>query len=95
LSNRRKPAPKTHHLDRRADAIAEQGKEGGTADDLLSTPEVAGWFGVSKEFLENARHRGYGPPFIRIGPKRIRYRRGDCLQWLDQRTHRSTSEYGR
>ena len=85
-------APRKHHLDRRASMLAEIGH--GQPDDLLSTRAVADWLGVSVQFLEIGRHRGYGPRFIRIGPARIRYRRADVLAWLGDRTFASTSQYG-
>ena len=80
-----------HHLDRRATDLAEKGE--GAPDDLLSTIETAIWLGVSTQFLEIGRSKGYGPPFIRIAPRRVRYRREDVLMWLKSRTHRCTSEY--
>lgn len=81
-----------HHLDRRAEAIVERGNEG-DADDLLSTAQVAAWLGVSLQFLEIGRHRGYGPKFVRLSPRRVRYRRSDVLTWLKERTHAATNEY--
>ena len=66
----------------------------GAPDDLLSTRAVAEWLGVSIQFLEIGRHRGYGPKFVRIGPARIRYRRADVLAWLEERTFASTSQAG-
>jgi predicted DNA-binding transcriptional regulator AlpA len=82
---------KKHHLDRRADVIAEQG--GGSPDDLLDTTQVAAWLGVSTQFLEIGRSRGYGPRFCRLSPRRTRYLRGDVLAWLRQRTFAATAEY--
>ena len=84
--------PRKHHLDRRASMLAEIGA--GAPDDLLTTRDVAEWLGVSVQFLEIGRHRGYGPKFVRIGPARIRYRRSDVLAWLEDRTFASTSQYG-
>jgi predicted DNA-binding transcriptional regulator AlpA len=81
-----------HHLDRRASTLAEIGA--GAPDDLLPTKAVADWLGVSSQFLEIGRHKGYGPKFVRIGPARIRYRRADVLAWLEERTFASTSQYG-
>src|SRR5688572_3352566 len=78
---------KRHHLDRRADAIAAQGTGVGAPDDLLTTAAVARWLGVSNQWVEIGRTKGYGPPFKRIGPFRIRYLRSDVLAWLEQRTH--------
>lgn len=46
--------PIRHHLDRRADRLAEHGQ--GNLDDLLNTVEVAAWLGVSIQFLEIGRH---------------------------------------
>ena len=87
------PAPKRFHLDRRADAIADKGA--GADDDLLSTNDLAEWFNLSHQWFEIGRHKGYGPKFVKLGPKRVRYRRADVLEWLRARTHQSTSEYGR
>lgn len=84
--------PRSHHLDRRASLLAELST--GAPDDLLSTRAVAEWLGVSVQFLEIGRHKGYGPKFVRIGPARIRYRRSDVLTWLEERTFASTSQYG-
>lgn len=83
--------PRTHHLDRRAEPLIAHGA--GDADDLLSTNAVAAWLGVSTQWLEIGRHRGYGPNFCRIGPRRIRYRRADVVAFLRERRHASTAEY--
>ena len=82
---------KKHLLDRRADAIAAQGT--GHDDDLLATKEVADWLSISVQWLEIGRLRGYGPRYVRIGPRHIRYRRSDVIAWLSERTHASTAEY--
>ena len=81
-----------HNLDRRALALIEIANEN-SDDELLSTPRTAVWLGVSPEWLEIGRSKGWGPPFCRISPRRIRYRRGDVKKWLEGRAHRSTSEY--
>jgi hypothetical protein len=83
-------APKHHHIDKRAADIAAVP---GDDDELLSTSQMAVWLGVSTQWLEIGRHKGYGPPFERLGPKLIRYRRGKTRKWLDARTHSRTSEY--
>ena len=66
------------NLDRRAHQIMSAPlADGQNADDLMTTGEVALWFGVSKQWLEIGRckkHR-YGPPFVQISPRNIRYRR--------------------
>jgi predicted DNA-binding transcriptional regulator AlpA len=85
--------PKSHHLDRRAADLAERGAAGGNPDDLLNTTEVAEWLAVSTQFLEIGRHAGYGPRYVRISPRRVRYRRADVLAWLQTRVHSSTAAY--
>jgi len=83
--------PEKHHIDRRAQTLIQQGEMGG--DDLLSTPAVADWLGVSIQFLEIGRSKGYGPTFVRVGTRRIRYRRSDVNTWLKERSFCSTAEY--
>jgi hypothetical protein len=90
VAGRRTGVPKKHHIDKRAAHIASGA---GDDDDLLSTIEMAAWFGVSTQWLEIGRHKGYGPPFERLGPKIIRYRRGKARAYLDSRTYSRTSEY--
>lgn len=81
---------KRFHLDRRAARIAA---EPGDPDELLSTIETAEWLSVSVQWLEISRHRGDGPPFLRIGTRCIRYRRDQVRAWLDSRAHACTAEY--
>jgi predicted DNA-binding transcriptional regulator AlpA len=83
--------PQRHYLDRRADRLAEEGR--GAPDDLLTTPAVADWLGVSRQWLEIGRNKGYGPKFVKLNPKRVRYRREDVLTWLKARTLQCVSEY--
>jgi predicted DNA-binding transcriptional regulator AlpA len=81
-----------HHLDRRADKIASVAGVGAD-DDLLTTRQVANWLGMSEQWVEIGRVKNFGPKFTRLGPRTIRYRRGDVLAWLNSRTHDSTAEY--
>ena len=80
-----------HHLDRRADQIAE--KIVGDEDELLTTSDVGELLGVSTQFLEIGRHKGYGPPFVRLSARAVRYRRDDLRAWLRERKHASVAEY--
>ena len=80
------PLPTTHHLDRRAAKLVN---EPGDDDDLLKTPTTADWLGVSDQWLETGRIVGYGPPFLKIGQRMIRYRRGDVRKWLRSRVRRA------
>jgi predicted DNA-binding transcriptional regulator AlpA len=86
-------APQRHHIDRRADAIAAGFT--GADDQLIDTKQLANWLGVSTQFLEIGRSRGYGPKFCRLSPRRCRYRVGDVRTWLAERTHAATAEYSR
>lgn len=87
----RKPAAKRHHIDRRAAGMLTQT---GVADDqLLSTKQLADFLGVSHQFLEIGRSKNYGPKFVRLSERVVRYRMSDVRRWLAQRAHASTAEY--
>jgi predicted DNA-binding transcriptional regulator AlpA len=85
--------PNRHYLDKRALAIIDQAE--GADDVLLSTPEVAAWLGLSKAWLEigRSKNKGYGPRYIRLSPRRVKYRVGDVKAWLRERAHQRTTEY--
>jgi hypothetical protein len=77
------------HLERRAQQIAALSE--GPEDQLLTDQQLAAWFGVSPQWPAQARIGGYGPPFVRSGPKRIRYRRDMVNAWLLSRQDTSTA----
>ena len=55
-------------------------------DDLLmKTPAVAEWLDVCEQTLEFWRARGIGPPYLKLGPQAVRYRRGCVRAWLATR----------
>jgi predicted DNA-binding transcriptional regulator AlpA len=83
-------APAYHHIDKRAHQIAAAPATSGDADELLSTMQLAALLGVSTQWLEIGRSRGYGPPFKTLGPRMIRYRRGDVRAWLESRSRHRT-----
>jgi len=85
----RGPKPGTHHIDRRADALLAANDDGGP-DDLLSTKDLAAWLGLNPQTVKLWRLRGTGPKFVKLGAQRVRYRRGDVLSWLKQRTRART-----
>lgn len=62
-------------------------------EEYLDPRAAAAHCGLSRRWMELARHIGNGPPFVRVTPRMIRYRRSDLDQWMRERTHRSTSEY--
>lgn len=53
------------------------------ADELLTQREVAEMLKVAVRTLERWRQDGSGPPFVRVGPRAIRYRRTAVEQWLE------------
>jgi predicted DNA-binding transcriptional regulator AlpA len=65
----------------------------GDPEASMTTAELAAWLGVSRVWLEQQRWKGQGPPWVRLSPGLIRYRRDEVLAWLDARSHRSTAEY--
>ena len=55
-------------------------------DDLLDQRQAATRLGLpSARTLETWRCRGYGPPFLRLSPRLVRYRASDIDQWLAAR----------
>jgi hypothetical protein len=83
-------AGRRHAIDRRAADLAAMP---GDDDDLLNNKETSRWLGVSEQWLEIGRSRGYGPGYVRLSPRRVQYRRGTVRQYLIERAHQSTSEY--
>jgi predicted DNA-binding transcriptional regulator AlpA len=84
--------PLKHHIDKRAAALAA---EDGDDDELMTVVECASWLGVSVQWLDDGRSKGYGPPFVRLSRNMVRYRRAEVRAWLIERTFASTSEYDR
>jgi hypothetical protein len=79
-----------HHFDAFADDIIAPIADS-DPDALLDTKQVARLLRVSVEWLEigrcrvKGREKGYGPPFIRINKRMVRYRVGDLIKWLRSR----------
>jgi predicted DNA-binding transcriptional regulator AlpA len=82
-----------HHLDARAGEIAEAVGTAGNDDDLLDTKQVARMLGVSVDWVVNGRADQptghYGPPFIKLGDRLVRYRRDELRRWLDSRVRKT------
>jgi predicted DNA-binding transcriptional regulator AlpA len=77
---------KRFHLDRRAAGLITIGRAQFDEDQLISTKQWANWTGTSTQLWEIARWKGEGPKWIKISPRRVRYRVGDLLEWLESRT---------
>ncbi len=81
------------HLDRHADRIAERIARSGDADHMISTITLAEITETSKEFWEGLRCHGLGPEFVKLSPRKVRYRVDALVEWLNQRSHIRSSEY--
>jgi len=57
----------------------------------LTTKEAAEFLRIGKSTLEQSRLNGGGPPFVKFGPKVIRYRVLDLEEWGTR--HSCTAEY--
>lgn len=51
---------------------------------LLSVKQASLYTGLSESTLNNARWRGDGPPYIKLG-RTVRYRAEDLLSYIDTR----------
>jgi predicted DNA-binding transcriptional regulator AlpA len=61
------------------------------SETILRTPEAAAYLKLAQPTLEKYRVRGEGPPFVKIGPRVVGYRRTDLDAWLANRVCMSTS----
>lgn len=59
---------------------------------LLTSSQVAEMLHITEEGLRRWRYRGKGPPFLRLGPRTLRYRPEDVQTWLEQQTDPPTIE---
>ncbi len=62
-------------------------------EDLITTNQLAAILKVHPQTVHRMRQTGEGPPFERLGPRIIRYKRKKVAQWREQRCHKSTAEY--
>jgi predicted DNA-binding transcriptional regulator AlpA len=60
-------------------------------NEFLTTEEASQFLKIGKSTLEQARLKGTGPKYIKIGPKIVRYRVDDIMSW--GKAYSSTSEY--
>lgn len=65
---------------------------------VLTVRDAASFLSSTKGWLDQARLRGDGPPFVRLGTgrgARVGYRLLDLQNWLDSRVCNSTSDRGK
>jgi predicted DNA-binding transcriptional regulator AlpA len=58
----------------------------------MRTPEAAHYIALAESTLSKMRLTGDGPPFVKVGPRAVAYRRADLDAWLEARVRRSTSD---
>lgn len=61
-------------------------------DRLVDEREAADLLCYSVRALQNWRHRGGGPLYIKVSARSVRYRRRDLLAWIDARTVANSSQ---
>lgn len=64
-------------------------------DRLLTVDDAAARLRISKHTLNRWRVTGEGPPFIKYGPRLIRYVVAALDAWALERLYANTSQYGR
>ena len=66
-------------------------QESVTKSALVDEREAASILCYSVRALQNWRHRGGGPDFVKVSSRSIRYRRADLDKWIAARTVSNTS----
>ncbi len=84
------PDPGTRQSSQPTRAPRRESTEG--FDSLVRQEDAAIMLGVTPRCMENWRHRGEGPNFVRISGRCIRYRKSDLALWIEARVKSSTSE---
>ena len=62
-------------------------------DALLDTKEAAAYLRLAPITLAKLRNTGFGPLYLRLTPRAIRYRMRDLQQWALEQQHTHTAEY--
>lgn len=60
--------------------------------ELVDEREAASILCYSVRALQNWRHRGGGPAYVKVSARSIRYRRRDLMEWIEARTVANTSQ---
>ena len=59
---------------------------------LVNEHEAASILCYYVRALQNWRHRGGGPDFVKVSSRSVRYRRADLEKWIAARTVSNTSQ---
>ncbi len=60
---------------------------------LVNEREAASMLCYSVRALQNWRHRGGGPRFVKVSARSVRYRRADLMAWIEERTISNTAQF--
>ncbi|WP_377509682.1 helix-turn-helix transcriptional regulator [Octadecabacter sp. R77987] len=60
---------------------------------LVDEREAASILCYSVRALQNWRHRGGGPDFVKVSSRSVRYRRDDLEKWIAARTVSNTAQH--
>ncbi len=69
-------------------ALAEFLRRGVISPEFLDTSSAATYLGMSRQWLEIARHKGEGPPYTKLSDAKggaVRYRRSDLDAFMAER----------
>jgi predicted DNA-binding transcriptional regulator AlpA len=61
-------------------------------EQLLNETQAADILCYSVRALQNWRHRGGGPRFVKVSARSVRYRYSDLVAWIELRTVSNTSQ---
>jgi len=75
--------------------IADEKEVPMSLDVLLTVEEAAARLKLSKHTLNRWRVTGEGPPFVKYGPRLVRYGAAKLDEWEQARVRGSTSEFAR
>lgn len=53
------------------------------AEKMMTADDVANRYGLTSSWLKRARAGGYGPPFLLLGHRTVRYYASEVQAWLD------------
>jgi len=59
---------------------------------MIDEQAAATFLGYTVRALQNWRHRGGGPQYVRVSGRSIRYRRCDLIKWAEARLCKHTSQ---
>ena len=81
-----------HNLDANQREVTKMQQHQQLTSTLVDEREAASILCYSVRALQNWRHRGGGPDFVKVSSRSVRYRRADLETWIADRTVSNTSQ---